>query len=74
MHARDGIHATRQIHAVYPDLPIISFSIHDHVAALMRAAGAVASVGKDVPLHDLFATMRACYAQRGMTQPLPAAA
>ncbi len=70
----DGIQATRAIHAIHPDIPIISFSIHDHVAALMLQAGAVAYIAKDAPLNDLLATIRASATLRGSPQPLPVAA
>ncbi len=71
MPVMDGIQATRHIHAAHPDLPIISFSIYDHVEALMRVAGAVACIGKDVPLNELLAVIRASH---GDLQALPAAA
>ena len=61
----NGAEATRRIHEVKPDLPVIGMSVfaEQSVADSMRQAGAVAFFRKDAPCEQLVTAIRA-YAKR----------
>ena len=62
----NGIEATRRIRAELPGVQVIGFSAQqqEHWAAALRKAGAVACLGKDAPLEELIAVIRACRSRR----------
>jgi DNA-binding NarL/FixJ family response regulator len=59
----NGIAATRQLHAEYPQLRIVALSMHDEqeVAREILEAGALAFFKKNLPTHELVRTIREAY-------------
>jgi DNA-binding NarL/FixJ family response regulator len=62
----DGIAATQQLHAAYPDLPIVLFTNSDHDAYVSEGlrAGAVGYLRKTVRREVLVSTLRAAGQRR----------
>lgn len=71
MPVMNGIEATRQIHAIRPDIKILalsSFQDGDSVRAMMKA-GAVGYVLKDASIDDLVHTIRAAHSGKIVLSP-----
>ncbi|MFP4145862.1 MAG: PAS domain S-box protein [Phycisphaeraceae bacterium] len=66
MPEKDGIEATREIHAAWPEVRVVGLSMHEgeQTARAMRDAGAAAFLTKDGPPELLLAAIR-----RGATTP-----
>jgi DNA-binding NarL/FixJ family response regulator len=56
----DGLEATRRIHALRPDLPVVVLTMHgdDHVKSEALAAGAVGFLSKDCSMQEVVEAVR----------------